>query len=60
MSFQKVKNLGKVIVESQDQANLESILKVRQAEKILYLSRHGLQEQNNRRDDTTEQNLKHH
>lgn len=59
MSFQKGGNAGKVIVESRDQATLKFILNVRQAEKILYLSRHGLQEQNNPRDDTTEQNLKH-
>lgn len=59
MSFQKGGNAGKVIVESRDWATLKFILNVRQAEKILYLSRHSLQEQNNPRDDTTEQNLKH-
>lgn len=60
MSFQKGGNAGKVIVESQDQATLKFILKVSQAEEILYLSRHRLQEQNRGRDDTTEQNLKQH
>lgn len=60
MSFQKGGNAGKVIVESQDQATLKFILKVSQAEEILYLSRHGLQEHNHGRDDTTEQNLKQH
>lgn len=60
MSFQKGGNAGEVIVESQDQATLKFILKVSQAEEILYLSKHGLQEQNHGRDDTTEQNLKQH
>ena len=51
----KGENAGKVILEPQDQATQKFILKGSQAQKILYLSRHGLQEQNNRLDDTSEQ-----